>query len=129
MSRERVRRRRIRIRTHRRRSERGDDGIVLPFYPATPHVTERLKELGQPNTAQQPGWPFEETIVQPRLYDSLMVTQITLNTEPVLSPSYRLPAPVSRNLGCCSSARKNAGSRKQGARSTFLNPASCKARP
>jgi hypothetical protein len=39
---------------------------------------------------------------------------------------YRLPAPVSRNLGCCSSARKNAGSRKQGARPAFLNPASCK---
>ena len=31
-----------------------------------------------------------------------------------------------RNLGCCGSARKNAGSRKQGARPTFLNPASCK---
>jgi hypothetical protein len=30
------------------------------------------------------------------------------------------------NLGCCSSARKNAGSRKQGAQPTFLNPASCK---
>jgi hypothetical protein len=61
-SRERVPRcRRIRTRTRRRRSERGDDGIVLPFYLATPHVTERLKELGQPNTVQQPGWPFEET--------------------------------------------------------------------
>jgi hypothetical protein len=31
-----------------------------------------------------------------------------------------------RNLGCCGFARKNAGSRKQGARPTFLNPASCK---
>ena len=31
-----------------------------------------------------------------------------------------------RNLGCCGSARKNAGSREQGARPTFLTPASCK---
>jgi hypothetical protein len=31
-----------------------------------------------------------------------------------------------RNLGCCGSARKNAGSREQGARPSFLNPASCK---
>ena len=31
-----------------------------------------------------------------------------------------------RNLGCCGFARKNAGSREQGARPSFLHPASCK---
>ncbi len=57
----------------RRRSSRRARARVLP---------EAIRTLLQQNKPEKSDLRNHQAIVQPRLYDCLMVTQITLNTEP-----------------------------------------------